>query len=122
MKRNEETADKTIEEAAETIQAAERLSFLSEQQLYDIEKQYRLQEKRLLETQTMLQLKESENQKLKRSMKEVEERECRERERVEKEYQNEQWEVIQPPEQEMKEETEDDSHRIGLLSRLFYRS
>lgn len=85
---------------------------MSEQQLYDIEKQYRLQEKRLLEIQTMLQLKESENQKLKKSIKEIEERECRERERVEKEYLTEQWEIIQPPEQELKEETEENSHRM----------
>ena len=97
--------DKTIEEAMQTIQAAEKLSFLSEQQLYDMEKQYRLQEQRLLEVQTMLQLKEAENRKLKKKIQEVEQIQQEQEERMEAERVKEQWRMVQPEGQPVLPET-----------------
>ena len=97
MRCNEEAVDKTIEEAADTVQAAEKLSFLSEQQLYDVEKQYRLQEQRLLEVQTMLQLKEAENAKLKKRISELERIQKEEEERIREEFHAEQWHMVRPP-------------------------
>lgn len=81
-----------------------------------MEKQYRLQEKRLIEVQTMLQLKESENRKLKEQMRELKIIQMKEDQRREKELVEEQWRVVEPPvgERATQEETED-MHRCGMF-------
>ena len=74
-----------------------------------MEKQYQLQEKRLLEVQTMLQIKKSENREICRSLKELKQKIEENDERIQKEYENEQWRYLQPPENDYKQEEEESS-------------
>lgn len=74
-----------------------------------MEKQYQLQEKRLLEVQTMLQIKESENREICKSLKELKQKMEEDEERIQKEYETEQWKYLQPPENEYKQEEEETS-------------
>ena len=95
---NEDAADRTVEEAAEAVQAAEKLSFLSEQQLFDIEKQYRNQEKTLLETQASLLEKEEENAQLRQKLEALQKRIDDEADEEKKETHEAQWHLILPSE------------------------
>lgn len=93
---NEDAADRTVEQAAEAVQAAEKLSFLSEQQLFDMEKQFRGQEARLLETQAQLREKEEENRRLRAEVEMLKNQCAEEKEEEEKERVQPQWHLVKP--------------------------
>ena len=67
----EDAADTAVEQSAEAMISAERLAFLSEQQVYDLEKQYHQQEKRLLEIQKAQVQLEKELQQRQQEMEQL---------------------------------------------------
>ena len=114
---NEDAADRTVEEAAEAVQAAEKLSFLSEQQLFDIEKQYRNQEKTLLETQASLLEKEEENAQLRQKLEALQKRIDDEADEEKKETHEAQWHLILPS--ESSSETPSHENEFYQINRVF---
>lgn len=93
---NEDASDRTVEQAAEAVQAAEKLSFLSEQQLFDMEKQFRGQEAKLLETQARLHAMEEDNRRLRAEVEMLQNQCAKEKEEEEKERVQSQWHLVKP--------------------------
>lgn len=113
----EEEADKTVEHFADAIQAAERLAFLDEQQLYDLERQFHAQQSRLSEAQTALAERESRLSDAQRHIREITAVLQAEKEEAERERETPQWKVLPIPAGEMEGETENAEREIhGILS------
>ena len=113
----EEEADKTVEQFAEAIQSAEKLSFLDEQQLYDLERQFHAQQSRLSEAQTALAERESRLSDAQRRIGEVTAVLQAEKEEAARERETPQWRVLAIPAGETEGETENAEREIhGILS------
>ena len=113
----EEEADKTVEQFAEAIQSAEKLSFLDEQQIYDLERQFHAQQSRLSEAQTALAERESRLSDAQRRIGEITAVLQAEKEEAAKERETPQWKVLAIPAGEMDGETENAEGEIhGILS------
>lgn len=93
---NEDAADRTVEQAAEAVQAAEKLSFLSEQQLFDMEKQFRVQEAKLLAAQAQLRAQQEENARLRAEVAQLKAEREQEKAEEAKERVQAQWRLVQP--------------------------
>ena len=93
---NEDAADRTVEQAAEAVQAAEKLSFLSEQQLFDMEKQFRVQEAKLLAAQAQLRAQQEENARLRAEVAQLKAEHEQEKAEETKERVEAQWHLVQP--------------------------
>lgn len=93
---NEDAADRTVEQAAEAVQAAEKLSFLSEQQLFDMEKQFRVQEAKLLAAQAQLRAQQEENARLRAEVAQLKAEHEQEKAEEAKERVEAQWHLVQP--------------------------
>ena len=93
----EEEADKTVEQFAEAIQSAEKLSFLDEQQIYDLERQFHAQQSRLSEAQTALAERESRLSDAQRRIGEITAVLQAEKEEAAKERETPQWKVLAIP-------------------------
>lgn len=93
---NEDAADRTVEQAAEAVQAAEKLSFLSEQQLFDMEKQFRVQEAKLLAAQAQLRAQQEENARLRAEVEQLKAEHEQEAAEEAKERVQAQWHLVQP--------------------------
>ena len=113
----EEEADKTVEQFAEAIQSAERLGFLDEQQIYDLERQFHAQQSRLSEVQTALAERESRLSDAQRQIGEITAVLEAEKEEAAKERETPQWRMLAIPAGEMDGETENAEREIhGILS------
>ena len=104
----EEEADKTVEQFAEAIQSAEKLSFLDEQQIYDLERQFHAQQSRLSEAQTALAERESRLSDAQRRIGEITAVLQAEKEEAAKERETPQWKVLSIPAGEMDSARESD--------------